>query len=92
MLYSVADFSTLSIVETINSTYEIAGDAADPLKRNLIEVIINIDKIAVNLEINGSKALIGILLVCSCNICVDLFLRKLSVLYIYGYHFSLPLS
>ena len=44
-------FRTLGAVPLIHSAYQITGDPADPFERNVFKLIIEIGKIAVDLNI-----------------------------------------
>ena len=88
MLYSVSYLGTLCVVEAVNSAYQIAGDAADPLEGNICEMIININIIAVNCKVDRFYYLAGIKLVCSFDVGVDLSLGKLAFCNVYLYHIN----
>ena len=51
VLYSVVFLGGLGAVPLIHGAYQIAGDSADPLKRNVLELIIEIGKISVDLDV-----------------------------------------
>ena len=39
MLYTVMLFSTLAVIETVKSTYEVTCDTTDPVESNIVGVL-----------------------------------------------------
>ena len=62
MLDSVLHLSTLRVVETIDGTDQITGDAADTLEGNVVIGVAHVDILTVYGEGHGGDHLIGILL------------------------------
>ena len=79
MLHAVVLFGALAVVETIQRTDQVAGDAADALEGLRGELVIQVNKIAVHPDRDALR-LTAIALFGAREVIVQLFLRQLAAL------------
>lgn len=77
MLDSVVFFSAFTIVEAVESADEIAGNASDPVERNVSEFKLEVDEIAVSFDSHFRYLSVLVLIFAVIDVSVDLLLRDL---------------
>jgi hypothetical protein len=82
MLHPVMLFGALGVVEAVKGADEVAGNAADALEGCCAEIIGQIDKVTVYMNINAER-LTAKLCFGSGNISIDLFLGQCAACYVY---------
>lgn len=86
VLYACFFFGALGVVEAVERSHEIARDASDTLERNVREMVLRVDEIAVKFEIYAAQVLVGIFCAGTLYIVVHFLRRELSSRYVYIYH------
>lgn len=87
VFYTVAFFGGFAIVETIQRADEIAGDAANPFKRAMAEVGVNVGIFSIEFNVNGYR-FDSILFDCPINVSLFFVLGQGSVGNDYFRHIS----
>lgn len=82
MLYPLCFLSTLTVIKAIQRTYKIAGNSPDPMERNRIELIVQIDEFTINIDIDTLESL-TVFYAAALNIGCNLFQRQIAVSHIH---------
>ena len=77
MLHAFTFFGGLAIIEAVKRTDEIAGDAANALKGNLLQMVGKIDEVAVYANVDAIEAG-AIQFTATGNISCDLLIGQLT--------------
>ena len=78
MFDAVFDFGALGVVEAVERADQLTGDPADPFKGFRLQLPGQIDKLSVQLDVDGGKLASGIFVFYIGNVGVDLLLGDIA--------------